>query len=156
MPKLIIQNLSGYSAVLFLDAATIKKFVGKEKRLLCTINKETIHCAIMNSKEYGYYIMLGKATLKKINCAVGDEVNAVFTKDESVIQFAENKILSEVFSGDDMAKKIFNSLTDGNKRGIIALANQPKTENKQIERALLIAEKLKLGITQPMKMMKKD
>ncbi len=147
-----IETLQGYASVIFLNAATINKFVGKEKRLLCTINTQEIHCAIMNSKVFGYHIMLGKSTLKKLGVKIGEIVAATFSKDNSVLQFEQNKILQEVLDLDDEANKIFITLTDGNKRGLINLVNMKKSEQKKIDRALLIAEKIKMGISQQMKM----
>ena len=56
---------------------------------------------------------------------------------------------------DEAANKIFESLTDGNKRGLIHLITIPKSSDKKIERALLIAEKLKIGISSPRLVLKK-
>jgi hypothetical protein len=150
-----IDSISTGIVGVLLDAATIKTFVGKEKRLVCTIKEHTIHCAIMRNVEHGYYIMLGKPTLKKIGLKLGDKVMASFEKDTTTVQFEENAILNEVLATDTDAKSIFDTLTPGNKRGLIYLVTQLKTEAKQIDRALLIAEKIKLGITTPRLVLKK-
>jgi hypothetical protein len=150
-----IEKIDGYAHGILLDAATIKKFVGKEKRLLCTINDHTQHSAILKSKEKGYYIMLGATTLKKLKLKPGNIVKASFEKDTSIIQFEENAVLSEVLITDPTAQKIYNKLTDGNKRSLHYLITMVKNTDKQIERALLIAEKLKMGITKAQQIMKK-
>lgn len=61
---------------------------------------------------------------------------------------------TEVFATDAAAEKIFKNLTPGNKRGLIALVNMVKSSDKKIERALKIADKLKMGITAPAQIMK--
>jgi uncharacterized protein YdeI (YjbR/CyaY-like superfamily) len=63
--------------------------------------------------------------------------------------------LSEVLCQDPDADAVFQNLTDGNKRGIIYLVTLLKTSDKRIERALIIAEKLKLGVTSPRLILKK-
>lgn len=149
-----IQNIKPKMNGIYLDAITIKKFFGKHKRLICTINKTPIHCAIMHNVGVGHFIMLSAATLKKIQQKIGDTVTATFTADTSAVQFKENVVLNEVLASDAAANKIYQQLTDGNKRGIISLIELLKTEAKQIERALLIAEKMKKGIIQPRLLLK--
>jgi uncharacterized protein YdeI (YjbR/CyaY-like superfamily) len=57
--------------------------------------------------------------------------------------------LKEVLDTDDEANKIFHTLTAGNQRGLIYLLSLVKSSDKKIERALKIAERIKLGITSP-------
>lgn len=125
------------------------------KRVLCILNgKLTLHAAIMRTKQDMYYILIAAKHLKTLGLGVGSVVDAVIKKDESELQFYIPEEFTEVFATDLEAEKIFNSLTDGNKRGLIALVNMVKSSDKKIERTLKIAERLKLGITTPQKMMK--
>jgi len=126
------------------------------RRVLCTINSSvTFHCALMPKKEGGYYIYLGKSILKQLQQKMGEEIHFELKEDHSEFQFEFPEALKEVFRTDPDAEEKFNTLTDGNKRGIMYLVNQVKTIDKKIERSLRIAEKLKSGVTSPRLIMKK-
>jgi Bacteriocin-protection, YdeI or OmpD-Associated/Domain of unknown function (DUF1905) len=149
--KYTIQKFVNGMHYIMLDAATVKKLtVNNNKRVLCTINNAiTIHAAIMPKKEGGHFIVLGSTHLKKIKSKAGMEVTAVFKKDTTEFQFDIAEEFTEVLATDAKAKKIFDGLTDGNKRGLIYLVNMLKSSDKKIERALKIADKIKAGITAP-------
>jgi Bacteriocin-protection, YdeI or OmpD-Associated/Domain of unknown function (DUF1905) len=152
-----IQKMNGgYIHCITLNEKAVKQLTaGNNKRVVCIINKTiTLHAAIMRTKEGMHYIMIASKYLKQLKIKTGSTVDAVIKKDESELQFHIPEEFSEVFATDTEAEQIFNTLTDGNKRGLIALVNMVKSGNKKIERALKIAERLKQGITAPQKMMK--
>lgn len=127
-----------------------------KKRVICTINgQEEFHCALMRKKAGGFYIYIGKPLLKKLNLSAGDSFEYSLKEDDTQYQFQYPEELKEVLDTDPTAKAIFESLTDGNKRGLMHLVNKLKSMDKRIERSLTIAEKLKLGITSPRLIMKK-
>lgn len=138
------------------DSKTVKKItVNGNKRVVCTLNDQiTIHAAVMKTKEGTHYIMIGARYLKALNLKAGDKVKAGIQVDRTPLQFNLPEEFAEVMNTDPEAQTIFNSLTDGNKRGLIALVNMVKSPDKKIERALKIAAKLKMGITSPQKVMK--
>jgi uncharacterized protein YdeI (YjbR/CyaY-like superfamily) len=140
-----------------LHAKTVKQLTANNnKRALCIINKTTeLHCAILRTKEDEYYIIISKAICKQLQLQAGSKIDCEFSIDEAEHQFEMPETLQEVLHSDDDAKKIFDSLTDGNKRSLMHLVTLVKNTDKQIERALLIAEKLKLGITQARLVLKK-
>jgi Bacteriocin-protection, YdeI or OmpD-Associated/Domain of unknown function (DUF1905) len=155
--KFTIQKISGgYMHCIQLDNKTVAKLTaGGNKRVLCTLNKTiTLHAAIMRTKEGTYYIMIAAKHLKTLGLRVGSVVDAMIKKDNSELQFHIPEEFTEVFSTDPEAEKIFNSLTDGNRRGLIALVNMVKSSDKKIDRALKIGERIKMGITSPQKMLK--
>jgi len=128
-----------------------------DKRVLCKVNsKLTFHCALMHKKEGGYYINIGSKILKTLKLKLGDSIEFELMKDDSEFQFEYPEELREVLETDIDAKKIFDQLTAGNKRGLIYLVTQVKSIDKKIERSLTIAEKLKMGITSPRLVMKKS
>lgn len=125
-------------------------------RVICSLNQQIeIHCALMPKKEGGFYINIGKPVLKKLKLTVGDIFDYTIKPDNTKYQFHYPEELKEVLETDSTAKAIFESLTDGNKRSIMHLVNKIKSVDKRIDRSLKIAEKLKLGITSPMQIMKK-
>lgn len=141
-----------------LDAKTIKRVTaGGNRRVLCHFNNTiSIHAAVMKTKDGIHYLMISAANLKKLNVKAGSSVTAEIAIDKSELQFYIPEEFAEVIATDPPAKKIFDSLTDGNKRGLIALVNMLKSSNKKIDRALLIAARLKMGVTSPAKILKKN
>lgn len=126
------------------------------KKIICTINKSyDLHCAIMRVKNSYYYITLGKRIMNEANIKTKEILDIAFKEDKSELQFEIPEEFREVIETDPEARKIFNSLTDGNKRGLIALVLQVKSTDKKIERSLKIAEKLKSGIKSPQLMLAK-
>jgi uncharacterized protein YdeI (YjbR/CyaY-like superfamily) len=157
--KHTIQKMgAGYMHYIELDVKTVKRVTaGGNKRVVCKLNNIiNVHAAVMKTKEGMYYLMISAANLKKLSAKAGSIVNAEIEIDKSELQFHIPEEFAEVVATDAAAKKIFDSLTDGNKRGLIALVNMLKSSDKKIERALLIAAKLKTGITSPAKILKMD
>jgi hypothetical protein len=155
--KYIIQHMGdGHMHYIELTGKTAQQLTtGGNKRVVCTINKTTtLHAAIMRSREGMHYIMVSSRYLKQLKIKAGCTIDAVIKKDDSELQFHVPEEFTEVFATDPEAEKIFALLTDGNKRGLIALVNMVKSSDKKIERALRIAEKLKIGIKSPQLIMK--
>jgi Bacteriocin-protection, YdeI or OmpD-Associated/Domain of unknown function (DUF1905) len=133
----------------------IQSFLEKGmKRAIGIIENEAFHCAFMPKKEGGYFINIGSKICKTLNLKLGDEISLSFKEDTTEYQFEMPEEFAEVLYQDTDAFSIFNNLTDGNKRGIIYLVTLVKSSDKRIERALKIAEKLKMGITSPRLIMK--
>jgi uncharacterized protein YdeI (YjbR/CyaY-like superfamily) len=140
-----------------LGKTELKKLtIDGNKRVKCRLNNTlVIHAAIMNTRDGIYYLMISSKNLKILKLKAGDKVAAILEIDKTEFQFDMPEELAEVLAKDENAAGIFSQLTDGNKRGLMALVNMVKSSNKKIERSLLIAEKLKLGIHSPQKIMKK-
>jgi len=135
------------------DADVKRLTVAGNKRVVCRINnKLDLHAAIMKTKEGMYYIMIGSKYLKQMNLSVNNNVTAAIEIDKSELQFNLPEEFAEVMATDSRAKEVFDRLTPGNKRGLIALINMVKSTDKKIDRALLIAEKVKAGTTSPQKL----
>lgn len=149
----VLQKFGSGMHYIMLDAKTIAKITKNgNKRAICVLNGlETIHCAIMPKKEGGYFINIGSTICKKLKIKVGSKVIATFSVDQSAYQFDMPETFAEVLASDSEASQIFHSLSEGNQRGLIYLVAKLKSSDKQIEKALAIAEKIKLGITSPRK-----
>ncbi len=127
-----------------------------DRRILCTLNAQvTFHCSLMPKKEGSFFIYVNKKTLKKLNLANGDQITFELRKDNSEFQFDFPEELQEVLRTDADTHKVFDSLTQGNKRSLLYLVTNVKSTSKKIERSLKIAEKLKQGITSPKLILKK-
>lgn len=140
-----------------LDAKSAKPWVKENNhRFIGTINgKVDFHCGIMPKKEGGFYVNIGSTLCKKLKLKEGDSLTVTFKTDTSPYQFDMPEELNEVLATDGKAYKVFHTLSEGNQRGLIYLVNQVKSTDKRIERALRIAEQLKLGVTSPRVILKK-
>ena len=145
-----IEKFSNGMHYVMVNQEIVNAFLLKgSKRAICTINSEHFHCAFMPKKEGGYFINLGSIICKKLNLNEGNEIILSFKDDDSEFQFDMPEEFIEVLYQDPDADSVFQSLTDGNKRGLIYVIMLVKSSEKRIERALKVAEKLKLGITSP-------
>ncbi len=137
-----------------VETKTAEQFLtGENKRVVCTFeDASVIHAAILTKKELGYYIRLGKSTVKKLKVKAGDTIKVSITADLTPFQFELPEELAEVLATDAQANQVFGKLSPGNQRSIIYLVSLLKSTDKRIERALRIAEKLKAGITSARKM----
>lgn len=150
----IIEKLTNGMHYMMVNPSIAKKFAA-EKRVVCTIDKFSFHCALMPKKEGGYFIYIGAALMKKLKLKKGMTVKPSFKKDVSVYKFEMPEEFEEVFQSDPEAFAVFKNLTEGNQRSLIYLASLPKSSDKKIERALLIAKKIKHGITAARLILKK-
>jgi antitoxin component of MazEF toxin-antitoxin module len=143
--------------VLYLPETEALRFIEKgEKRVLAILNnKVELHCALVREKAAGFCIMISARVMKELGVRSGDTVRVHLQSDQSPLQFSVPEELQEVLNTDEGAKNVFDTLTDGRKRGLAALVLQVKSTDKRIERSLVIAEKLKLGITAPAKVLAK-
>ncbi len=140
-----------------LDTQDIKRLTkNANKRVLCILNGTVqLHAAIQKTRDGLHYLMIASKHLKALGIKANNTVKAAITIDTAEFQFNMPEELAEVLATDELANNIFSGLTDGNKRGLMALVNMVKSSDKKIDRSLLIAEKLKLGIYSPQKIMKK-
>jgi hypothetical protein len=149
-----INKLTNGMHYMMVNPSVIKKFAG-QKRVTCTINEVSFHCALMPKKEGGHFIYLGAPLMKKLKLKKGMTVKPSFKKDDSTYKFEMPEEFEEVLQSEPDAFTVFKSLTEGNQRSLIYLASMPKSVDKKIERALLISKKLKHGITAARLMLKK-
>jgi hypothetical protein len=140
-----------------LDTKTVARLTkGGNKRAICKLNHQVeFHCAIMPKKEGGHFVSVGSIICKKLGLKEGSTVSVTFSVDKTDYQFQMPDELKEMLDTDGKVKKLFHSLTEGNQRGLIYLITQVKSVDKRIERALKIAERLKIGVTSPRLILKK-
>jgi hypothetical protein len=136
---------------ILVDEAIVNSFADNgSSRVICTANGDVeFHCAFMPKKEGGFFINIGSAICKKLKVKAGDEISVKFKEDTTEYQFEMPEEFAEVLLQDSEANEIFQTLTDGNKRGLIYIVTAVKSSDKRIERAIKIARNLKAGITSP-------
>ena len=102
-----------------------------------------------------YMVSFGKRYQKELG---------VFTNDYFKLQLIENTTkygvempeeFSAVLEGDPEASMIFEGFTDGKKRSLIYYLLRIKNSQTRIDKALIIAENMKMGITDQKELIKK-
>lgn len=145
----MVHRFSSGMHYILLDQSIMDELpVDNNKRAVCRLNNSTeIHCALMKKKEGGYNINIGSGICRKLQIQAGSMVTASFHPDETRYQFDMPEEFQEVLDTDPEANAVFHTLTDGNKRSLIYLVAKVKSGEKRIEKSLLIANRLKSGIT---------
>jgi hypothetical protein len=147
----------GWPHHVVLDQAMIDKImVNGNKRAIAKVegSNKTFHCGILKKKELGYYVYINTDVVNELKLTIGSKLRLHLEIDTSENQFATSPELNEVLDQDPEAKAIFNKLTAGKQRSLIYLVLSVKSIDKRIERALKIAQKIKIGITSAMEIMK--
>jgi hypothetical protein len=124
---------------------TAKKLIeGKDRRVVCELNgKLKIQVALMPSSKGFYFINLNKTVRTKLKIDKGDEVTVALTKDRSEYGIAVPEFFKELCYQDPEGSKYFHELTPGKQRTMLHYMGVPKSEQKQLERALIILDYLK-------------
>lgn len=130
--------------------AIVFPFIEKnEKRFLvkATYQKTEIsfHAALQKKNET-YRIMLSKKLQKELGSYPNDYFTIQFFKDTSTYGVHMPEEFEAVLQSDPEASELFESLTDGKKRGLIYHILKIKNSQTRIDKALLITENLKSGI----------
>jgi len=122
-----------------------KKLVeGKDRRVVCELNgKVKVQVALMPSKLGFHFINLNKMVRTKLKLNLGDEVSVSLTKDISEYGIATPPFFSELCYQDPEGSEVFHKLTMGKQRTLLHYMGVPKSEQKQVERALIILDYLK-------------
>lgn len=119
-------------------------------RVIAQIHKDhPWHAALKQSKNGSHYVLIGKTLMKTLGLRNGAEVELTLKEDKSAYQFDMPESLQEVLDSDPDAAEIFAELTPGNQRGLIYLVSKVKSIDIQIQKALIIADCLKRGVTSP-------
>jgi Bacteriocin-protection, YdeI or OmpD-Associated len=143
------------SLVIHLDNAfALTLLENSNKRVVVSWSGHHHHCAILKSREWGYYLRFGKAHHKKWGLHPGLTISATIKPDTSTYQFSIPDTLEEVLASDDLAMHFWKTLTPGKQRSLIYQIAKIKSTELQINKSLLLAERLKMGITDPMRMLR--
>jgi Bacteriocin-protection, YdeI or OmpD-Associated/Domain of unknown function (DUF1905) len=113
------------------------------RRVVCVLNDAlTTYSAIMPHND-GWVISMNKTNLKKLGLKVGSSVQVSLSQDTSEFGLPMPEEFREVLEQEPEAKGYFDALTAGKKRSLIHMVNSVKNVDKRIEKAFMIAERLK-------------
>lgn len=141
--------LSGMHS-LVLPEDIVRPFLEKgHKRVKVRANFEgkdiIFHGALQKSKNR-YVLTFGKSNQKALGIFPNDYFQLQFFEDTSKYGVDMPEELDAVLLSDLEAHRIFETLTDGKKRGIIYMIARYKTPQTRIDKSLLLCENLKRGI----------
>lgn len=100
----------------------------------------------LQKRHENYYMMFGKRYQKELGVFSNDYFQLQFFEDDSKYGVEMPEELDAVLGSDYEAFQIFDSFTDGKKRGIIYAIARYKNTQTRIDKSLLICENLKRGI----------
>ena len=116
-------------------------------------NKIEFHAAL-TKYEGRYMISFGKRYQRPLGVSLSDYFQLQITEDSSKYGVDVPEEFTAVFDSDPEASKVFEALTDGKKRSLIYHVLRFKNSQTRIDKSIIIAENLKLGITDPKDLLK--
>jgi hypothetical protein len=129
-------------------------FYGRgQQRVVCTLmGKVVLHAALIKHGDLGFAVYVNKRVLQTLGLVMGQKVPFSMDEDTNPDQFPMPEELAVALDQDEEAKKAFESLTAGARRGFMHWVGQVKSIDKKIERALKVVSQVKMGVTAVHKM----
>jgi len=117
---------------------------GVIRRVTCTLNdKVSFACSLMGNAKGAYKISVNKEHRERAGIVPGDICKVTLVGDDSEYGIPVPPELTEVLDQDPVAKKLFESLTNGRRRVIVWHINKAKDTDQRIRHALIILEHVK-------------
>jgi len=110
-------------------------------------NKHIMFHGALRKRKGNYQVMFSKQKQKDLDLAVGDSFQLQLIEDITKYGVEMPESLEAVLDSDPMALSIFKRLTDGKKRSIIYYIKRIKNVQTRVDKALIVTENLKLGVT---------
>lgn len=143
-------NVTGSYYSLLLPMEIIQPFLDnnlKRVKVKATFEgKELNFHGGLQNRNGNYYMMFGKRYQKELGIFPNDYFQLQFFEDDSKYGVEMPEELDAVLLSDYEAFKIFDSFTDGKKRGVIYAILRYKNSQTRIDKSILICENLKRGI----------
>lgn len=116
-------------------------------------NGKPYHGGLVPNGRGGYFVIVNKQARAAANLIAGSQITMTLTPDTSEFGCEMPDEFAEVLAIDPEADEVFRSLTPGRQRSLIYLVTGVKSTEKRIDRALRVAEALKIGLTDPRKIL---
>ena len=117
---------------------------GNDRRVFCNINNAIqIHGALMPYSE-GYFLLLNKDLVKRLQLSIGGDVQLQLEKDKSEFGMPMPESFHALLDQDDEGNHYFEKLTPGRKRSLIHVVGKVKNIDSQLNKGLAILHHLKL------------
>jgi hypothetical protein len=142
--------ITGNYYPLLLPEKIIKPFLDKNQKRVKVVaryeDKEISFYGAIQKRGDHFYMMFGKRYQKELGIFPNDYFQLQFFEDTSKYGVEMPEELEAVLHSDFDAYAIFESFTDGKKRGLIYAITRYKNAQTRIDKALLLCENLKRGI----------
>lgn len=142
--------ITGKYYSLLLPEEVILPFLEKNLKRVKVIasfkEKEISFHGALQKRNGNYYMMFGKRYQKELGVFSNDYFQMQFFEDSSKYGVEMPEELDAVLLSDYDAFQIFESLTDGTKRGLIYTIIRYKNIQTRIDKSLILCENLKRGV----------
>lgn len=128
-----------------VSASFAQEFIDNDRRIICCINGIIFHAAFMHDGNGDYFVNLNKEIMKKADLTLGSELQLEVSKDRSKYGTFTPDFFEELCYQDPEGSELFHALTIGKQRGLLHIIAKPKSENKQLEKALTVFDYLKVS-----------
>lgn len=115
---------------------------GNNKRVLCHIKDQTIHVALMKSKEY-WFILINKELKEKLLLTEGMRIEISLEKDHSEFGHDMPEELQALLDQDEEGNQYFRKLSMGKQRSLVYIVTKVKNSQSRLNKALAIVHHLK-------------
>lgn len=125
-----------------LDAIALP-ILKKGKRVICTVNEEiTYQCGLLSAGSLGYFVNVNASIREKAQLQLYDKVALQIHLDESKYGLPLPNFFEELVKQDPVFDEVFHRLTIGKQRTLIHLIGTFKSEQKQLEKLMVIRDYL--------------
>jgi Bacteriocin-protection, YdeI or OmpD-Associated len=114
----------------------------------------TLHGSLHPLADGRCFIQVGSKAVKQLKAEAGDLLSVRIRNDDTLYQCEFPEAMEAVLEMDPLAKEVFDRLRPGTVRSFLFWVLDVKSTDKQIERALMVADALKAGVTSPQEMIK--
>ncbi|MEM9544408.1 MAG: YdeI/OmpD-associated family protein [Bacteroidota bacterium] len=116
----------------------------KIKRVLMHFDgSNPLHAGFMPEGDGKYFLMLSKDVMKKMQLALGQNVEVKIVKDTSKYGMPISEEMQELLELDPDGEELFHKLTPGKIRSLLHFVNKYKSSDTRIEKSVIILEHLK-------------
>jgi len=113
------------------------------KRFLAQFNDgDQFSCAILSAGDDGKYIIVSNDLKKRSNLVLGDKIAVRLEPDNSKYGMPLPAELKELLSQEPDFELYFEKLTPGKQRALIFQVSKLKSENKRVEKSIIISRHL--------------
>ncbi|WP_020571312.1 YdeI/OmpD-associated family protein [Neolewinella persica] len=145
------QDLEAYAGVYYnvflVKAADVQELMQREKnasRVIFSINGEgRIYRAFMPDGNGDFFLLINQEICKQFNLEPEVPVTLQIFPDDSEYGMPLPEELSELWTMDEDAYRVFHLLTPGKQRGLIYQIAKPKGADTRVKKAVQISEYLK-------------
>ncbi len=151
-----VQLRGSHSVVIPSEIAEYYKQKGQDRiKCLATLrDKELEFHAALRKYQGRYIISFGKRYQKELGLNSEDEFTLTFSEDDSKYGVDMPEEFEAVLASDPEANEIFESFSDGKKRSLIYFVLRVKSSQTRIDKSLMVAENMKMGIQKTQDLLK--